>query len=417
MRKNKHVWIVNYYTTPPAYVSNERHLKFASYLQRAGYRVTIFSASYLREVDLDLIDDSSLFKRVKYGEYNFVHIKVKCYQDNGLARMFSIFQFAWRLLRNRKKFENPDVILHNMHAPFDYLVSTCAKKMKAKYIAEEWDLWPEYFVTFGLISAKNPVMKWAYSKERKMFERGDDIVFSFAGGWDYLKGKGWTKDVGGKIDKNKVHYINNGVSIRDFNENKNIYTLNDPDIENENIFKIVYLGSIRLVNDIKQLIDSVALLKDEKDIQLLIYGDGDQRDALMRYCLKNSIDNVIFKEKRIPLSHVPYVLSHSNLNILNYQKGFGDHGISSGKLFQSLAAGKPLVCNIKIAYDDVITDNQLGIAENLDTPQKYADAVLKIYNLNKKEYEEMCARVREVAKRFDYEILSNKLLEIVKKYS
>ena len=110
------------------------------------------------------------------------------------------------------------------------------------------------------------------------------------------------------------------------------------------------------------------------------------------------------------------MLSHSDLNILNYQKGFGDYGISSGKLFQSLAAGKPLVCNIPIVYDDVITDNQLGVAENLDTPRKYADAILKVYNLDSGEYELMCQRVKEAAKRFDYEVLSNNLIDIIEKY-
>lgn len=415
MERQKHVWIVNYYSTPPEYVSNERHLKFAHYLQEAGYKVTIFSAGFLRGKNIELVKNNKKFEFVRYGKFQFCHIKVRHYEGNGLARMLSIFQFAWRMLRNRKKFEKPDVILHNMHAPFDYPVCTCARKLKAHYIAEEWDLWPEDFVTFGLISAKNPAMKWAYGRERKMFETASDIVFSFAGGLDYLKSKKWTRDTGGKIDPGKVHYINNGVSVRDFNNNKNTYTLDDPDVENEKIFKIVYLGSIRLVNDVKQLIDAVALLKDEKDIRLLIYGDGDQREKLIRYCTENSIDNVIFKEKRIPLSYVPYVLSRSNLNILNYQKGFGDHGISSGKLFQSLAAGKPLVCNIRIAYDDVITDNRLGIAEDLDTPRKYADAILKIYNLDKKSYDSMCGRVCDAAKRFDFQVLSEQLIKVLEK--
>ena len=100
---------------------------------------------------------------------------------------------------------------------------------------------------------------------------------------------------------------------------------------------------------------------------------------------------------------------------MNYQKGFGDHGVSSGKLFQSLAAGKPIVCNIPIAYDDVITDNNLGVAGNLDTPQKYADAILSIYNLDKEKYDAMCDRVLKVAERFDYKVLSDQLIKIIEK--
>lgn len=415
MANLKHIWIVNYYTTPPEFVTNERHLKFAHYLQMHGYKVTIISSGFI-SMNYPNLTEGKHIKFVDYGEFHFCHIKVRPYVGNGLDRMFSIFQFAWRLLRNRGRIEKPDIILHNMHAPFDYLVSTCAKKLKAIYIAEEWDLWPEYFVTFGLISPYNPILKCAYAIERKMFERAKDIVYSFAGGINYLQEKKWTKLSGGKIDDTKVHYINNGVSIEDFNNNKKTYKLDDSDVDNINTFKIIYLGSIRLVNDVKQLIDAVALLKKYQDIRLLIYGDGNQRDYLINYCKNNSIDNVIFKEKRIPLTYVPYVLSHSNLNILNYRKGFGDHGVSSGKLFQSLAAGKPIVCNIKIYYDDVITDNNLGIAEELDTPQKYADAILKIYDIEKSKYLEMCNRVVDVAERFDYKILSQNLINIIDQY-
>lgn len=413
MEKQKHIWIVNYYTSPPDFVSNERHLKFAHYLQEAGYKVTIFSSGYLRGNDIDLVDNGKPYKKVRYGEYNFVHIKVRHYQGNGIDRMWSIGEFAWKILRHRNEFERPDVILQNMHAPFDYWVSTCARKLKVRYIAEAWDLWPEGFVIFGLISARNPILKWAYAKERKMYERGSDIVFSFAGGIEYLRKKHWTNSTGGQIDESRIHYINNGMSIKDFDRNKVACSLHDNDIENENIFKIVYLGSIRLVNDVRQIIDALALLQDYKDIRLFIYGNGDQRKTLMKYCEDKRISNVIFKQEWIPLTHVPYVMSSSNLNILNYQKGFGCYGISSGKLFQSLAAGKPIVCNVDIAYDDVITDNCLGIAGGLNTPQKYADAILKIYHLDKESYEAMCDRVRETAKRFDFKVLSRQLINVL----
>jgi Glycosyltransferase len=168
-----------------------------------------------------------------------------------------------------------------------------------------------------------------------------------------------------------------------------------------------------LVNNVKTLIDAVSLLQSHKDIRLIIIGNGEQKESLVQYCKDNDINNVIFKQDWIPFTHVPDTLSHADLNILNYEKGFGDLGISSGKLFQSLASGKPLICNIDIKYDDVITDNYLGIAGGLDTPQKYADAILKVYNLPSDEYYAMCGRVKEVSKRFDYKVLSDQLINII----
>lgn len=413
MDKRKHIWIVNYYTPPPEFISNERHLKFAHYLQESGYKVTIFSSGFLRENNIDLVGNNKKYKKVMYGEYNYIHVKVRKYKGNGISRGISIFQFAWNILKYRNKFEKPDIILHNIHQPFDYPIVLCAKKLKSKYIVEAWDLWSEAFIRHGFLSKSSPLASFVFYIERKMYENADKIIFSFKGGFDYLKNLKWTKSQGGKIDESNVYYINNGVSIEDFEINKIEFKLNDDDIESPNTFKIIYMGSIRLANDIKQLIDAVSLLNDKKEILLFIYGDGDQRESLIDYCKNNSITNVIFKEKRIPLNYVPYVLSNASLNVLNYKKGFGKYGVSSGKLFQSLASGKPIICNIPINYDNVINDNNLGIADNLDTPEKYANSILHFFDLTTQEYLEMCERVKETAKKFDFKILSNELIKVL----
>jgi hypothetical protein len=91
------IWIVNYYSTPPDYVSNPRHLEFAHYLRKSGYDVTIIAAGYLRDKDVDFVPNSRKYIRVDYGGQKFIHIKVRHYKGNGIDRMFSIFQFAWHL--------------------------------------------------------------------------------------------------------------------------------------------------------------------------------------------------------------------------------------------------------------------------------------------------------------------------------
>mgnify|MGYP000871781426 FL=1 len=408
----KNIWIVNYYSPPPEYTSNPRHLEFAHHLTEAGYDVTIFNAGFLRDKKNDLVPDGQRYLTRQYGEYKFVHIKVKHYNGNGIDRMLSIFQFAFRLYKYRRYFAKPDIILHNIHAPFDYPVYWCAKKFKAKYIAEAWDLWPDGFVRFGLISPKNPLVTMAYAVERKMYENADRIIFSFAGGVDYLKERKWDEANGGKIDLSKVDYINNGVNIDEFEENRQKYILDDQDLRDPTTFKIIYLGSVRLANNLKRLIDAAALLKVYPKFRFLIYGDGSDREYLKQYCMENSITNVIFKEKSIPFQYVPYVVSQSDLNIMNYEKNFGIYGISSGKFFMYLAAGKPILCNVKISYCEIEKHN-LGIAKDLETPQEYADAILKLGNLNIDDYSDMCHRVKEIAKVYDYKILSGKLLSVI----
>ena len=81
------------------------------------------------------------------------------------------------------------------------------------------------------------------------------------------------------------------------------------------------------------MIEAAAHLKEYSHIRFLIYGDGSERNRLEAYCQTFNLTSVVFKDKWISLRYVPYVLSCSSLNILNYRQGFGKYGISSGKFF------------------------------------------------------------------------------------
>ena len=405
----KIVWIVNPQTGSPAKAANPRYLELAKYFMEAGYDVTTFNSSQREGIDIP----NGKYVEKQYGNYKFVHVCAPDFVGNGVKRMLSLHKFAKNVYSISKHFNKPDVILHNIHPPFDYPIVRLAKKFKAKYIAEAWDLWPADFVTFGLIKENNPAMKLAYAIEKKYYYNADEIVFTFLGAFDYLKKKGWTTEAGGKIDMDHVHYINNGIDITKFDEDRSKHPRQDEDMNAKDIFKIVYLGTISKANRVQTLIDAAAILKNNPKYQFFIYGNGAHRDYLEQYVKDMHIDNVTFKESRIPLEECAWVVSQATVNIMNYEKDFGWMGVSSGKMFQYLAAGKPIVCNINIAYDDVITNNNLGVARDMETPEEFASVIQKIAELPQDEYDAMCNRVREVAQKFDYKVLAAREIELL----
>lgn len=406
----KTIWIVNYYTAPSVDASNPRYVELAKHFTAAGYNVITFNSSVQSKIDCG----NAVFVERNYGEEHFYHINSPKYTGNGAKRIYSIMMFAWRLFRNAKKFPKPDLVLHNVHTPFDYPVFWAARKFGVKYIAEGWDMWPENFETFGLVKKGSLPMKVAYWVEKHLYEKADSVIFTCEGFLDYLREKGWSEDSGGKIPVEKVHYINNGINIQEFDENVAKYPRPDEDLNDENLYKVIYLGAIRLVNNVQQLIDAAKLLQENTKYRFLIYGDGSDRKMLEQYVKDNDINNVVFKERSIPLCEVANVVSHATVNIMNYQKNFGIHGVSSGKMFQYMAAGKPICCNIKLNYSE-ISRNNLGIDEELDTPELYANAIRRLAEQPKEEYEAMCQRVRQCAEKFDYKNLAVKELDVIEK--
>lgn len=405
----KKVWIVNPQTGSPEKAANPRYLELAKYFMEAGYDVTTFNSSQREGITIP----NGQYLEKQYGNYKFVHVYAPDFVGNGVKRMLSLHKFAKNVYKIRKHFEKPDVILQNIHPPFDYSIVRLAKKLKCKYIAEAWDLWPESFVRFGLIKESNPLMKFAHFIEKKYYYAADEIVFTLAGAMDYLKSMGWITDSGGKIDPNHVHYINNGIDLVEFDKNKMNYSRADEDINATDIYKIVYLGSVSKANHVQTLIDAAAILKENPKYKFFIYGNGADRDFLEQYVKDNHIDNVVFKEKRIPFEECAWVVSQATVNVMNYEKGFGKWGASSGKMFQYLAAGKPIVCNRYFAYDNVIEDNCLGSYRNLETPEDFANAIRSIAELPQERYVAMCHRVRNVAKRFDYKVLAAREIELL----
>lgn len=404
------IWIINYYTSHNC--PNPRYNVLARHFLRAGHEVLTFNAKQSSD-DIGNEFQCGSFLERQYDDLKFVHVRVSAFEGNGVKRMLSLWRFAHNILKGRKRFERPDVILHNIHPPFDYPIVRLAKKLKCKYIAEAWDLWPEDFVTFGLVGRNNPVLKVAYAIEKKFYYAADELIFTFLGAFDYLKRQRWMKEQGGKIDSAHLHYINNGIDLAQFDIDRTEHPRADVDLNDPSYKKIVYLGSINKANNVKTLIDAAALMRNNSNYRFFIYGDGAYRQELEQYVKDNGINNILFKEHRIPLEECAWVVSQATVNVMNYEKNFGWAGVSSGKMFQYLAAGKPIVCNIDIAYDNVIEDNNLGVAHDIDTPEEFAEAIQKLAELPKDEYDAMCERVREVAKRFDYKVLAAEELKVI----
>ena len=121
-----------------------------------------------------------------------------------IRRIISYFRFAVKLFIHRKQFEKPDVIIHTSRIPFDIPIYQLAKKVKAKYIVDVTDLWPDSFVSLGLLGKNNPCVKIAYCLERYIYSKADNVVFSMPGAVNYVRENGWDSDQGGTDRKSVV---------------------------------------------------------------------------------------------------------------------------------------------------------------------------------------------------------------------
>lgn len=399
------VWILNHY----ALLGSDRHYKLAYNLTQRDYNVKLFAASTIHNSNKNRIVDSTKYIVEDMEGVTCIYIKASNYIGNGKSRIKNMLDYAIRIMTVSKKFddEKPDVIYASSVHPLTWISGyLLAKKYNTKFIAEIRDLWPETLVAMGQISKKSIPAKILYTLEKFIYKKADKLIFTFPGGKDYVESIG--------LDNSKVRYINNGIDIEEFNCNKENKIYNDEDLDNENIFKVLYTGSMGQANELSYLIKAAKDIEDRgiDNIKFFLFGDGYQREELEQYVKDNKINNVVFKGK-VDKSYIPNILSKSNLNVFTGKHIYlYKYGLSLNKMFEYFGSGKPTLSNIECGYD-MLEEYNCGITVEGGSVETLAEGILKFYNMPKEEYQIYCKNALKAAEDFDFKILTDRLEKVI----
>lgn len=413
----KNVWIFNHYATNMYFNEGGRHYWFAQELIKKGYQTTIFCANIRHNTD-DVIElKNNKFSTDKLNNIPFVFVKTTKSKGNGIDRILNMGNFYRNLFPVAKQYAKrkgkPDVIIASSVHPLTLVAGIkIAKKFEVPCICEIRDLWPEAIFAFSKLKENSLIGKLLVKGEHWIYRNADALIFTKEGDTDYIKEKKWDIQQGGDIDLRKAYYINNGVDLKAFNYSIENIMLEDSDLDSQK-FNVVYVGAIRPVNNVGNILDAAHELIEHKDIQFLIYGDGNQRKDLERRVEKERLTNVKMKGF-VNKKYIPYILSKSSVNILNYsQKQYNwSRGNSSNKLFEYMASGRPIISTVKMGYS-IINRYKCGFEIENATAEELANAIIKIKDMPKKDYEEMGRNARLGVQDFDFKILTNKLINII----
>lgn len=415
---NRNIWIFHHYATPPTINGFTRPYNFGINLINKGYCVTIFAASYLHLANVNLINDHRLYIINNDSEIPFVFIYTPSYGDGYLKRIINMAMYYKRLFTVAKKYvknyQKPDLIIASSPHPLVMVAGIkIAEKFKIPCICEVRDLWPEVFFMDGILKKESIIGRLLIKGEHWIYKKADAIIFLKEGDYNYITDNKWDIAQGGDIDLSKCHYINNGVDIENFYKQMNNSILDDPDLNNDKMFNVVYTGAIRPVNNVGNILDAASLLKNYKNIQFLIYGDGNQLENLRQRAINEQLTNVKIKGY-VDKKYIPYILSKSSINILNYSqsKYNWSRGNSSNKLFEYMASGKPIISTVKMGYCP-LEKYKCGLSLKRDTPEELAKAILKVYKMPKEIYKELGQNGKLGARDFDYKILTQKLISVM----
>jgi len=413
----KVIWMFNHDACMPDTGPLLRHYYFSKGLTSKGFKTTVFASNQIHFNDVIVDTKGKKFIVKFYNDLPFVYIKTRKYKGNGISRVLNMISYFINLFPATKDYEKltskPDVIIGSSVHPLSCVAAILiARRYKVPNIVEIRDLWPEALFSFGKVKEQSILGKSLLCGERWIYENANAIIFTKEGDIDHIKEMKWDVDQGGNIDLKKCFYINNGVDLDEFSLNGKNTQISDKDLTDES-FKIIYTGTIRPVNNLDKVLDAAKILKVDSDIKFLIYGYGNELERLSKRVVDENLTNVKFKgyvDKR----NVPYILSKASANLLNYSqsKYNWSRGNSSNKLFEYMASGKPIISTIKMGYS-IIDKYQCGFTLSEDTSEELARVVLKVKNLDRENYEEICKNAQNGASFFDFKVLTDKLYNVL----
>lgn len=353
----KRVLIITYYWPPSGGAGVQRWLKFAKYLPEFDIEPIILTvdpnhASYL-QIDKSLGKDISLDLKVfKTKSFEPLSLLSKILGKKNIAyggftnvNKKSILQIVLRFIRGN--FFIPDArVGWNKYAykkakeiiseyKIDTVITTSPphstqliglklkKKLNINWIADFRDPWTDIYYYKDLLHTRL-VKRIDEKKEREVLEKADKVI---------VVGKLLKENFYGKINQEKFVVITNGYDEEDFEEHKHV---------RPEKFTITYTGTLSDQYNVAAFIEACKMLKS-KGVDFIIRFIGNVAESKL-----NEFKNAGLLENVEIVNYVPHqesikYLYNSSALLLVIPDFNGNKGILTGKLFEYLASGIPIV--------------------------------------------------------------------------
>jgi glycosyltransferase involved in cell wall biosynthesis len=373
-----------------------RHFEFARLLTSRGHKVTVIASpvSYITgghtKQAHEEMQGVTILRAAVYDAHHksFFH------------RILAFFSFMISSFWIGLRVKHVDVIWGTSPPIFQGVTAWMLARIKgAKFLFEVRDLWPQFAIAVGVL--KNPsLIRLSEWLERFLYRHADRMMVNSPGFIDHIKVRG----------AKRVELIPNGADPSMF----------DPDHQGkdfreanglQNKFVALYAGAHGMSNDLDVLLDSASLLADT-NIQIVLLGDGKEKLALQERAKEMNLSNVTFLPS-VPKTEMAHALAGADACIAILKPIDEYKTTYPNKVFDYMAAGKPVILAIDGVIRDVVQQAHCGIFVQPGSAFELAKA-LKTLAANREYGREMGALGRVyLEKNFSRAVIGEQLIALL----
>ncbi|MFN2232988.1 MAG: glycosyltransferase family 4 protein [Anaerolineales bacterium] len=325
-----------------------RHHELALYLAAQGHKVTIIASpvSYLT-------GETSSGKDVSNSGHEHITIirppVYRALHRSFVHRVINFFSFMLSSFWTGLRVKDIDLVWGTSPPIFQGITAWALARIKrVPFLFEIRDLWPAFAVAVGVLT--NPFLirasEWL---ERFLYRRADMMMVNSPGFTDHVKSRG----------ADQVVLIPNGSDTRMF----------DPAADGQDFrrqhrleskFVALYAGAHGMSNDLEVLLEAAGRLINQPEIAIVLLGDGKEKPHLQALASEKDLQNVIFIPS-VPKDEMSGALAAADACIAILKPIEMYKTVYPNKVFDYMAAGRPVILAIDGVIRDVVESAQCGI--------------------------------------------------------
>jgi colanic acid biosynthesis glycosyl transferase WcaI len=364
------ILVISQYYDPEPGATSHRMKSFVDAMVKRGHEVTVICEFPNHPAGiLDRKDRWRLFRSEKHESYRIIRTFVLTFRrKNNIKRMLFYLSFSLSSFITAILLKKQDVIFSSSPPIFHVFGAMIAAKIRgSKFTLDIRDIWPE--VALGIKAVSNGrLLKWGGYLERKLYQSADFISATTKGQKELIEERGGD-------GRTMVSY--NGSDEMMLNWRGEITELRKT-LGWENKVVVCYAGLIGLAQDLDSLTPEFAPLNSD-GILFAFIGSGPGEEALRDVAAKYDLKNIRFLQMMPRADVIPYIYASDIMMVVLRESHFFKCTIPS-KVFDYMAAGKPVLTNVDGELREIVTSNNAGLYFSLKDKGSFGRAIKRLIN-------------------------------------
>ena len=388
-----------------------RHHEFARLLADRGHHVTVIASpvSYLTGTltPAPMGHSSRLQSKREEVDGGISILRASVYSAHHTSfvrRVFAFISFMASSFWLGLGVKNVDVVWGTSPPIFQGATAWALARLKgANLLFEVRDLWPKFAIAVGVLTHPT-LIRMSEWLEGFLYRHADRVMVNSPGFREHVEGRG----------AKRVELVPNGADPSMFDPSDTGISFRQSH-KLEGKFVVLYAGAHGISNDLGVVLEAAKMLAED-EVQFVLLGDGKEKANLQTQAKAMKLANVLLAPS-VPKAEMAGALAAADA-CLAILKPLEEYKTTyPNKVFDYMAAGRPVVLAIDGVIREVVDAADCGIFAEPGNPKALVEAITKLV-LDKKKAREMGLNGRAyLEEHFSRAVIGERLVKLLEEFA